>query len=52
MAAASALLLPLLATHWRLTRPRGALLLLSYACYLVFLALRQGWVTPAMVGLG
>ena len=52
MAAASALLLPLLATHWRLTRPRGALLLLSYACYLVFLAWRQGWVTPAMIGMG
>ena len=52
MAAASALLLPLMATHWRLTRPRGALLLLSYACYLVFLAWRQGWVTPAMIGMG
>jgi cation:H+ antiporter len=52
MAAASALLLPMLATHWRLTRPRGALLLLSYAGYLVFLAWRQGWVTPAMIGMG
>jgi cation:H+ antiporter len=52
MTAASALLLPLLATHWRLTRPRGALLLLSYACYLVFLAWRQGWVSPAMIGMG
>jgi cation:H+ antiporter len=52
MAAASALLLPLLATRWRLTRPRGALLLLSYACYLVFLAWRQGWAVPSMVGMG
>jgi len=52
MAAASALLLPLLATRWRLTRPRGALLLLSYACYLVFLAWRQGWVVPSMIGMG
>jgi cation:H+ antiporter len=51
MAAASALLLPLLITSWRLTRPRGALLVLSYACYLVFLAWRQGLVTPAMIGL-
>ena len=52
MTAASALVLPLLATHWRLTRPRGALLLLSYACYLVFLAWRQGWVAPSMIGMG
>jgi cation:H+ antiporter len=51
MAAASALLLPLLITSWRLTRPRGALLVLSYACYLAFLAWRQGLVTPAMLGL-
>jgi cation:H+ antiporter len=51
MAAASALLLPLLITSWRLTRPRGALLILSYACYLIFIAWRQGLITPAMVGL-
>jgi len=51
MAAASALLLPLLITSWRLTRPRGALLVLSYACYLIFVAWRQGLVTPAMIGL-
>lgn len=51
MAGASALLLPLLITSWRLTRPRGALLVLSYASYLIFLAWRQGLVTPAMVGL-
>lgn len=51
MAGASALLVPLLVSRWRLTRSRGALLLLAYACYLVFLAWRQGYVTPAMVGL-
>jgi cation:H+ antiporter len=51
MAAASALLLPLLITSWRLTRPRGALLVLSYAGYLIFLAWRQGLVAPAMLGL-
>jgi cation:H+ antiporter len=51
MAAASALLLPLLITSWRLTRPRGALLVLSYVGYVVFLAWRQGLVTPAMLGL-
>jgi cation:H+ antiporter len=52
MAAASALLLPLLVTNWRLTRPRGALLVLSYACYLAFLAWREGLVTPQMIGIG
>jgi cation:H+ antiporter len=51
MVAASALILPLLATHWRLTRPRGALLVLGYACYLILLAWRLGWVTPAMIGM-
>lgn len=50
MAAASALLLPLLVTSWRLTRPRGAVLVASYACYLLFIAWRQGWVTPGLVG--
>jgi cation:H+ antiporter len=52
MAAASALLLPLLVTRWRLSRPRGALLVLSYACYLVFLAWREGLVTPQTIGIG
>lgn len=52
MAGASALLLPMLVSRWRLSRPRGALLVLSYAGYLVFLAWRQGLVTPAVIGLG
>jgi cation:H+ antiporter len=51
MAGASALFLPLLITSWRLTRPRGAILVLTYASYLFFLAWRQGLVTPAMMGL-
>jgi cation:H+ antiporter len=51
MAGISALLLPLLARGWKLSRPMGALLVLSYMGYLVFLAWRQGLVTPAMVGL-
>lgn len=51
LAAASALIVPLLVSRWRLSRPRGALLLVSYACYLVFLAWRQGLVTPQMIGL-
>jgi len=52
MAAASALLVPLLLSSWRLSRPRGALLVLGYCAYVVFLAWRQGLVTPAMIGLG
>ena len=51
MAAACAVLLPLLAMRWRLSRPRGFLLLAAYACYLVFLAWRQGLISPAMLGL-
>jgi cation:H+ antiporter len=51
LAAASALIVPLLVSRWRLSRPRGALLLVSYACYLVFLAWRQGLLTPQMIGL-
>jgi cation:H+ antiporter len=51
MVAASALLLPLLASQWRLSRAQGALLLASYVGYLVFLAWRQGLLAPAMFGL-
>ena len=52
MTAASALIVPLLVSRWRLSRPRGALLVLSYACYLIFVAWRQGLVAPSMIGLG
>jgi cation:H+ antiporter len=52
MAAASALLLPLLIVDWRLSRVRGALLVLSYACYLVFLIWRQGWFPAVLIGMG
>jgi cation:H+ antiporter len=52
MGAASALIVPLLISRWRLSRPRGALLVLSYACYLLFVAWRQGLVAPSMIGLG
>ena len=51
MLGAGALLLPLLASGWRLSRPQGAMLLASYVGYVVFLAWRQGFVTPAMIGL-
>ena len=52
MAAASAFLLPLLVSSWRLSRLQGAMLAASYACYLVFLAWRQGLVTLPLAGLG
>jgi len=52
MLGAAVLLLPLLAMSWRLTRPKGALLVMSYACYLIFVGWRQGLITPAMIGLG
>jgi cation:H+ antiporter len=52
MAAASALIVPLLVSRWRLSRSRGALLVAAYGGYLVLLAWRQGLVTPQMVGLG
>lgn len=51
MAGAAALLIPLLLSNWRLSRPRGALLVLGYCAYAVFLAWRQGLITPAMLGL-
>ncbi len=51
MAAASVVLLPLLAVRWRLSRPRGFMLLAAYACYVAFLAWRQGLISPAMLGL-
>ena len=42
LAAASSFLLPLLAMRWRLSRPRGVLLMVVYGCYLVFVLGRQG----------
>ncbi len=52
MVGASAILLPMLATNWRLSRPQGALLLLSYMGYVTFLAWRQGLLAPALMGAG
>ncbi len=42
MTAAGAIILPLLAMKWRLSRPRGMLLLIACACYLAFVFWRQG----------
>jgi cation:H+ antiporter len=50
MTAASAILLPLLAMKWRLSRVRGALLLIAYAGYLVFALWRQGLLTLNGIG--
>jgi len=44
--AVSAALLPLLAMRWRLSRPRGILLMLAYGCYVAFLLWRQGLPLP------
>jgi cation:H+ antiporter len=52
MVGASALLLPMLATSWRLSRPQGALLLISYLGYVAFLAWRQGLIAPLLTGAG
>jgi len=48
---ASALLLPLLSANWRLSRAKGALLVLCYAGYVGFLAWRQGLLPPGLLGL-
>ncbi len=46
LAVASVALLPLLAMRWRLSRPRGILLMIAYGCYLVYLLWRQGLPLP------
>ena len=46
LAGIALLLLPLLAMRWRLSRPRGILLILAYGCYLGFLLWRQGLPLP------
>jgi len=40
------ILMPLLAMRWRLSRPRGVLLIAAYGCYLAFLLWRQGLPLP------
>lgn len=49
MVGAIALLLPLLAMRWQLSRPRGLFLILCYGGYLVFLAARQGWLPLSLL---
>jgi len=46
LAGAGLILMPLLAMRWRLSRPRGVLLIAAYGCYLAFLLWRQGLPLP------
>lgn len=46
LAGAALVLIPLLAMRWRLSRPRGLLLILAYGCYLGFVLWRQGLPLP------
>lgn len=46
LAAVALALMPLLAMRWRLSRPRGILLILAYGCYLGFVLWRQGMPLP------
>ncbi len=48
---ACALLMPLLSTDWRLTRPKAVLLVLAYISYVGYLAWREGLLSPASLGL-
>jgi hypothetical protein len=36
---------------WRLTRPRGFLLVMFYCGYIGLLAYQQHYITPQMIGL-
>jgi len=51
MAGAAALIIPLAASGWRITRWQGAFLTLCYFAYIASLAWRMGYVTRAMVGM-
>ena len=44
LAGVSAVLIPLLAMRWRLSRPRGVLLIIAYGCYLAHVLWRQGLI--------
>lgn len=47
----AAVLLPLmLASRWQLGRAQGAFLVLAYLGYMVFLAWRQGYLAPGLLG--
>jgi|SRR5579871_438444 len=52
MLGASAVLLPMLAANWRLTRVQSALLLLSYLGYAALLAWRAGYLPASIIHAG
>lgn len=52
MVGAALLVVPLMASAWRVSRMQGLLLVLCYVAYMGFIAYRQGLVTPAMIGMG
>jgi cation:H+ antiporter len=47
---AAVLLVPLMSANWRLTRPRGALLLFAYVAYLGYVAWQQGLLPHGLIG--
>lgn len=52
MMGAAIVLVPMMLSGWKLSRFRGLLLAMCYLAYVVFLAWRQGLLTPQMLGLG
>lgn len=46
LAGVCSVLLPLLAMRWRLSRPRGMLLILAYGAYIGYLLVREGLPLP------
>ena len=50
MLGTSAAILPMLAMHWRLSRPQGFVLLVSYLAYIGFLAWRIGLWPAGLLG--
>jgi cation:H+ antiporter len=52
MLASAALLIPIMASGWRVTRTEGFVLVLLYATYLGYLAWQQGYLSLAKFGLG
>jgi cation:H+ antiporter len=50
MAGASALLMPLMITSWRLSRVNGLFLVICYGGYLAFLASRLGYLAVPHLG--
>lgn len=52
MALSAALLIPLMASSWRITRAEGFMLVLFYVGYVGYIAYQQGYVPLSKLGLG